>query len=303
MKPEFQRTAAHAWLGRTTRARRGGEITEKAATRYPYLAKCGGTYSSDGTGRRSCTAGGPRRRSLRPPTRGRVGRLCAAFITGHYDPLTLPAGVRGRPQGDVQRPLGGLPSQEFLAELDPALADLRDRYAPAQLQPTGGGTADETWRRSRSAGGVPVAVGAFDAHMARSARDQPGTLVKIIGTTLRHDGRPLAAELPDVPGLCGISPLDHPRMYGLERPVGRGDIFNWFAKYLPVQYTAKATCIRILRATRTTAAGESGLLALDWNNGNRTILVDPLLVACWSATCTPCGGNLPRVGRGHGLRH
>jgi L-ribulokinase len=126
-------------------------------------------------------------------------------------------------------------------------------------------------------------VGAFDAHMgAVGAGIKPGTLVKIIGTsTCDMMVVPLEQSLPDVPGLCGIVPGSIiPGMYGLEAGQSAvGDIFNWFASHLaPAQYTAKGDPqANLTRGAQRLRPGESGLLALDWNNGNRTILVDPLL--------------------------
>ncbi|MHB9049924.1 MAG: FGGY-family carbohydrate kinase, partial [Pirellulales bacterium] len=130
--------------------------------------------------------------------------------------------------------------------------------------------------------GVPVAVGAFDAHMgAVGAGIKPGTLVKIIGTsTCDMMVAPLESHLPDVPGLCGIVPGSIiPGMYGLEAGQSAvGDIFNWFVSRLaPPQYANGDVHGALTREAEKLKPGQSGLVALDWNNGNRTILVDPLL--------------------------
>jgi L-ribulokinase len=89
---------------------------------------------------------------------------------------------------------------------------------------------------------------------------------------------PQAQPLPDIPGLCGIVPGSIiPGMYGLEAGQSAvGDIFNWFVKRLtPAEYTAKGDPhANLTRVAERLRPGESGLLALDWNNGNRTILVD-----------------------------
>ena len=111
---------------------------------------------------------------------------------------------------------------------------------------------------------------------------RPGTLVKIIGTsTCDMMVAPMDQPLPDIPGLCGIVPGSIiPGMYGLEAGQSAvGDIFDWFVKRLaPASYTAKGDPhANLTRDALPLKPGESGLLALDWNNGNRTILVDPLL--------------------------
>jgi L-ribulokinase len=141
-----------------------------------------------------------------------------------------------------------------------------------------------------------VAVGAFDAHTgAIGAGVKPGTLVKIIGTsTCDISVRLNTAELADVPGVCGIvdgSVL--PGYFGLEAGQSAvGDIFNWWVNYIqPGATTTVSASSKTGRGGARRAAkhedlalaaaklqpGESGLLALDWNNGNRTILVDQQL--------------------------
>jgi L-ribulokinase len=128
--------------------------------------------------------------------------------------------------------------------------------------------------------GIPVAVGAFDAHLgAVGSGVAPGTLVKIIGTsTCDISIASNRKKLADVPGLCGIvdgSVL--PGYFGLEAGQSAvGDIFNWFVNY--IQPRGKAGTHEALTAgAAKLKAGESGLLALDWSNGNRTILVDQRL--------------------------
>jgi L-ribulokinase len=133
------------------------------------------------------------------------------------------------------------------------------------------------------AAGVPVAVGNFDAHAgAVGAGIRPGALVKIIGTsTCDMLVAPMDHPLADVPGVCGIVPGSIiPGMYGLEAGQSAvGDIFNWFAARLaPKQFTSRGDPhARLSEEAAALKPGESGLLALDWNNGNRTILVDPRL--------------------------
>jgi L-ribulokinase len=129
--------------------------------------------------------------------------------------------------------------------------------------------------------GIPVAVGAFDAHLgAVGAGIAPGTLVKIIGTsTCDIAVWPLTEKLADIPGLCGIvrgSVL--PDCYGLEAGQSAvGDIFNWFVNYIQPGCQKAGSHEALTRGAAKLRPGESGLIALDWNNGNRTVLVDQRL--------------------------
>jgi L-ribulokinase len=172
---------------------------------------------------------------------------------------------------------GGLPSKEFLASLDPRLADLRDRLYDEAVPSdrVAGGLSAEVAAKTGLREGTPVAVGAFDAHFGAVASGaRPGVLVKIMGTsTCDCMVHPLDQPLADVPGLCGIvegSIL--PEAYGLEAGQSAvGDIFNWFVRFSGQSHEALTDGALALKP------GESGLLALDWNNGNRTVLVDPRL--------------------------
>jgi L-ribulokinase len=143
----------------------------------------------------------------------------------------------------------------------------------------GGLTAD--WaKRTGLRAGTPVAVGAFDAHLgAIGSGVAAGALVKIIGTSTCDIAiSSNTKKLADVPGLCGIVDGSvRPGYFGLEAGQSAvGDIFNWFVNY--IQPCGKAGGHESLTAEATKLkAGESGLLALDWNNGNRTVLVDQRL--------------------------
>jgi L-ribulokinase len=291
LEAEFSKDlAAHAWLWKDhTGHAEAAEITEKAAkSDNAYLAKCGGIYSSEWYWSKilHCKRSAPKIFNA-AYSWVELADFVPAFITGNTDPHTLPRGICAAGHKAMYNDeWGGLPSKKFLSQLDPALADLRDRYADHAKtadQPAGKLTPASAKMAGLPAG-VPVAVGAFDAHMgAVGAGIKPGTLVKIIGTsTCDMMVAPGDHSLPDIPGLCGIVPGSViPGMYGLEAGQSAvGDIFNWFVKYLtPAQYTAKGDPhVNLSREAEKQLPGESGLLALDWNNGNRTILVDPLLV-------------------------
>jgi L-ribulokinase len=183
---------------------------------------------------------------------------------------------------------GGLPDKEFLSALDPRLAALRDRlYDRAHDATTPAGALCGKWaRRLGLRAGIPIAIGEFDVHYwAIGCGIREGTLVKVIGTST-CDCAIVASDkkVPDIPGICGIVPgAILPGFYAIEAGQSAvGDIFNWWVDLicggdpdLHRRLTGEASRLR---------PGSSGLLALDWHNGNRTILVDPrlsgLLVGC-----------------------
>lgn len=122
---------------------------------------------------------------------------------------------------------------------------------------------------------------AFDAHLGGvGAGIKKGVLVKIIGTSTCDM---LVAEyddsFTDIPGICGI--VDGsilPGYLGLEAGQSAvGDIFNWFVNYIQPGGEKVGSHEALTKKAAKLQPGRSGLLALDWNNGNRTILVDQRL--------------------------
>jgi L-ribulokinase len=210
-----------------------------------------------------------------------------AVLTGNTDPLTLKRSVcAAGHKAMFSKQWGGLPDKEFLAKLDPALADLRDRlYSEAHVADTKAGGLCAGWaQRLGLKEGIAIAVGAFDAHMgAVGAGIKEGTLTKILGTStcdlmVTPDKTPLA----DIPGVCGIVDGSILRgYYGIEAGQSAvGDIFLWFVNNLvPDSYGATPgdKFVNMEKAMSAQKPGAGGLLALDWNNGNRTILVDQRL--------------------------
>ncbi len=178
---------------------------------------------------------------------------------------------------------GGLPDKEFLSSVDPELGELRDRlYEKAVPSDRLAGQLSQEWAEKLGLNpGIAVAVGAFDAHMgAVGAGVKEGTLVKILGTsTCDIMVFPKQKSLADIPGVCGIvdgSVL--PDYYGIEAGQSAvGDIFLWFVNHLvPDSYgkTVDDKFKNLEKEASKQKPGEHGLLALDWNHGNRTILVD-----------------------------
>jgi len=290
VQPKFRKNlAAHAWLWKDhTSHAEAAEITQRAReSGVPYLAKCGGIYSSEWYWSKILHC---RRTSPEVFAAAyawvELADFVPGFITGRLDPHSMPRGVCAAGHKAMYNgQWGGLPSEEFLASIDRDLVGVRQRYASCAVpsDQTAGELTAEVAAKVGLPADTPVAVGAFDAHMgAVGAGIKPGTLVKIIGTsTCDMMVVPSHEQLPDIPGLCGIVPGSIiPGMYGLEAGQSAvGDIFNWFAGRLsPGKYTAKGDPhANLTREAEQLRPGESGLLALDWNNGNRTILVDPLL--------------------------
>jgi L-ribulokinase len=289
LHPEFKRDlSAQAWLWKDhTSWQEAAMITEMARkTHAPYLGKCGGTYSSEWFWSKiwHCERTAPKVFKA-AYSWVECADFVPAYICGNLDPLTMKRSIcAAGHKGMYNDEWGGLPNKKFLAKLSPALASLRDRlYQKAYPSDQIAGHLDQ--RVAEKVGlpaGIPVAVGAFDAHMgAVGAGIKPGTLVKIIGTsTCDMMVIPMKRKLGDVPGICGIVPGSIiPGMYGLEAGQSAvGDIFAWFVKELCPPALSKGDAHENLSAAaEKIKPGASGLLALDWNNGNRTILVDPLL--------------------------
>ncbi len=288
--PKFKkRLAAQAWLWKDhTGHAEAAEITAKAKSDPDrYLANCGGTYSSEWYWSKilHCKREDPKTFAA-AYSWVELADFIPAYITGNTDPLTMKRGICAAGHKAMYGAAwGGLPKPDFLASLDPDLVAVREHYS-SEVVPADQVAGQLTAAVAKKVGlpaGVTVAVGAFDAHMgAVGAGIRPGTLVKIIGTsTCDMMVAPMDRELPEIPGLCGVVPGSIiPGMYGLEAGQSAvGDIFNWFTRHLaPAKYASKGDAhANLTRDAEKLEPGESGLLALDWNNGNRTILVDPLL--------------------------
>ncbi len=180
----------------------------------------------------------------------------------------------------------GLPDEEFLEMLSPGLGKFKNKlYSKAYPAGYNAGRISKDWAKKLGLSeNVAISVGSFDAHMgAVGAGVQVGTLVKIIGTsTCDVMVWPSDKPLNDIKGVCGIvdgSVMDG--YYGIEAgQSGVGDIFLWFVNNLvPEKYgnTVDEKFDSLGKEASKLKPGESGLLALDWNNGNRTILVDTRL--------------------------
>ncbi len=278
--------AAMAWLWKDhTGVAEAAEITSLARKMRPqYLAKCGGTYSSEWFFSKilHCLRTSPEVFDA-AYTWVECADWIPAMLTGTeaLDKITIGVCAAGH-KAMFNEEWGGYPDAAFLGQLDPKLGELRARLSAKAhtIDRAVGGLTTEWAKRTGLPAGIPVAVGAFDAHLGGVGSGiGPGTLVKIIGTsTCDMMVSAVGQKLADIPGLCGIvNGSILPGYYGLEAGQSAvGDIFNWFVNY--IQPLGKAgTHEALSSAAGKLAPGESGLLALDWNNGNRTILVDQRL--------------------------
>ena len=278
---------ACAWLWKDhTAYAEAAEITELAKKEHPeYLAKCGGTYSSEWFFSKilHCLRVDPEVFDA-AYTWLECADYIPAVLTGTTRVEDIPrsrcaAGHKAMYNAEW----GGLPAKDFLAKLDPKLGDLRDRlYDETYTIETPAGKLSDDWAKKLSlVPGIPVAVGAFDAHLgAVGSGIAPGILVKIIGTsTCDMLISETTKKFPDIPGICGI--VDGsivPNYYGLEAGQSAvGDIFNWFVNYIQPGGASAGSHEALTEKAAKLKPGQSGLLALDWNNGNRTILVDQRL--------------------------
>ncbi len=278
---------AMAWLWKDhTGTAEAAEITALARKIRPqYLAKCGGIYSSEWFFSKilHCLRVSPDVfKAAHSWTE--LADFIPAALTGTQHPSQRVAGICAAGHKAMFNPgWGGYPDAEFLRKLDPRLAALRSRlcHNMRAIDHVAGRLTAAWAMKTGLPAGIPVAVGAFDAHLgAVGCGIAPGTLVKIIGTSTCDIAiAPNNKKLADIPGLCGIvdgSVL--PGYYGLEAGQSAvGDIFNWFVNYIKPGGTTAGSHEQLTAAAARLKPGESGLLALDWNNGNRTVLVDQRL--------------------------
>ena len=180
----------------------------------------------------------------------------------------------------------GYPSREYFAALDPRLADVVDTKMSRDIYPIGtraGGLTAEAAEWTGLLPGTAVAVANVDAHVTVPAATvvEPGRMVMIMGTSTCH--MVLGEEPRQVEGMCGwVEDGIIPGLFGFEAgQSGVGDIFAWFVdNAVPPEYHAMAAergvdLHKLLEEEAARLApGESGLLALDWLNGNRSTLVD-----------------------------
>ena len=204
-------------------------------------------------------------------------------LTGSYVRNACTTGYKGIYQD------GHYPSRDFLAALNPDFADFADTKLNApigQLGDTAGALTEEAAGWTGLTAGIAVAVGNVDAHVTAPAAQttKPGQMLAIMGTSTCHVMN--APAQIEVPGMCGVVDGGIIRgLYGYEAgQSGVGDIFAWFAdNFVPPSYHHDAERSRLTLHEHLTALaarqppGAHGLIALDWESGNRSVLVDHAL--------------------------
>jgi len=273
---------AYLWKDHTGHAE-AVKITELARSRYPqYVAKSGGTYSAEWFWAKllHCRLATPEIFE-KAYTWVELADWVPALLCGTTSPDSVKRGICAAGHKAIfHQEWGGYPSESFLSELHPDLCRVR-RTLPDTAYAVGdlAGTLSTEWAQITGlTPGIAVSVGAFDCHLgAVGAGIKPGVLVKIIGTsTCDIMVAPMDDSTGDIPGLCGIVPGSVlPGYLGLEAGQSAvGDIFNW---YVNVVQPAGMGFAELTDAAAKLLPGESGLIALDWHNGNRTVLVDQRL--------------------------
>ncbi len=201
-------------------------------------------------------------------------------LTGNYVRNACTAGYKGIYQD------GQYPGRDFLSALNPGFAGFaadKVDHVIGQLGASAGTLTAEAAAWTGLPEGIAVAVGNVDAHVTAPAAQAvlPGQMVAIMGTSTCHVMN--SDVLREVPGMCGV--VDGgivSGLYGYEAgQSGVGDIFAWYAKsQVPASYyeAADAAGLSIheylTSLAETQPVGGHGLVALDWNGGNRSVLVD-----------------------------
>ena len=201
-------------------------------------------------------------------------------LSGKYVRNVCTAGYKGILQD------GKYPSKDFLSALNPNFANFvsdKLEHHIGQLGERAGALTKEAAAWTGLPEGIAVAVGNVDAHVTSAAANavNPGQMVAIMGTSTCHVM--VSNKMAEVPGMCGVVEGGIVKgQLGYEAgQSGVGDIFGWFAShFIPEEYTVEAKKLGIdihtylSNLSEKVPVGAHGLVALDWQSGNRSTLVD-----------------------------
>ncbi|QJD87079.1 ribulokinase [Cohnella herbarum] len=202
-------------------------------------------------------------------------------LTGNFVRNSCTAGYKS-----IWHKKDGYPSKDFFKALDPRLENLTETKLRGEIKPLGTKSGELTEEMAKLTGlnaGTAIAVGNVDAHAAVPAVGvvTPGKLVMAMGTSICH--MLLGTEEVEVEGMCGVVEDGIiPGYLGYEAGQSAvGDIFEWFVEEAVPAYVKEAAEKDgvgvhqwLTERAATYNPGETGLLALDWWNGNRSVLVD-----------------------------
>lgn len=266
-----------------------GEITRAArASKLEAIDWCGGVYSSEWGWSKLLhwLRHNPEKRA-EFATAFENCDMIAAVLCGVTDPSAAARSICAMGHKWMfNESLGGLPSEDFLMQVDPVLAGVRGkitgRYATSDKL---AGHLSEEWAGKLGLrSGIPIPVGAFDAHWdAVGSGIREGDVVNVVGTSTCIMA--MAKDTGLIPGLCGVVKGSiHPDYFGIEAGLSAtGDIFDAIAR------RAGTTVSELAQGLEKYRAGQTGLLRLTWDNGDRTVLVNAELGGVtlgWNLTST-----------------
>lgn len=201
--------------------------------------------------------------------------MAAATLCGITDPKLVKRSVCAMGHKWMWNPKwGGLPPQEFLSAIDPLFDGVREKLDGEFLTSEHlAGHLSPAWAEKLGLkAGIPIPVGAFDAHWdALGAGCREGDVVNVVGTSTCIIAMAQSAKL--IPGVCGVVPGSvHPKYTGIEAGLSAtGDIFEAIARRAGVKVS------ELSKGLESYQPGQTGLLRLTWDNGDRTVLVNPEL--------------------------
>ncbi|MBS1825149.1 MAG: ribulokinase [Acidobacteria bacterium] len=266
----------YVWCDHRAKAE-AAQITDTArAEKLEAIQWCGGTYSSEWGWAKLLhwLRHNPAKRE-QMATAIEHCDLVAAVLCGVRDPGAVPRSICAVGHKWMWNAgLGGMPPEAFWTKVDPLLNGVREkiggRYAVSDQ--IAGHLSEEWAGKLGLKAGIPIPVGAFDAHWdAIGAGVREGDVVNVVGTStciMAISKQPVL-----VPGLSGVVPGSiHPKFAGFEAGLSAcGDIFDAIAR------RANTPLAELSAAIENYRAGQTGLLRLTWDNGDRTVLVNPEL--------------------------
>ncbi len=266
-----------------------GEITRTArAQKLEAIDWCGGVYSSEWGWSKLLhwLRHNPEKRGLFV-TAFENCDLIAAVLCGVTDPSKVARSVCAMGHKWMYNSaLGGLPPEDFLTQVDPVLKGVREKIGGhfAASDTLAGHLSAEWAAKLGLRAGIPIPVGAFDAHWdAVGSGIREGDVVNVVGTSTCIMA--MAKNTGLIPGVCGVvNGSVHPDYFGIEAGLSAtGDIFDAIARRAGTTVSALAEGLEEYRA------GQTGLLRLTWDNGDRTVLVNAELGGVtlgWNLTST-----------------